>query len=187
MDSERLAAQETMPDISGEPDPDQTQCHTRVSPRTQTTITHIPEPSSKVSSTVQAAQPQGGTTISISHAKSPRSVTFRAHYLSYYYLSYWNRPSPSWKGRDSDPIRSSEIAHATGDRGFHMFPRYPSRLAFPRRPTFPPNPPQQPIFSTSPPSLMAGNSTRLRALALYKELRHLGRDYPDPSCVHVCR
>ncbi|KAF9446765.1 hypothetical protein P691DRAFT_707984 [Macrolepiota fuliginosa MF-IS2] len=28
---------------------------------------------------------------------------------------------------------------------------------------------------------MASNITRLRALALYKELRHLGRDYPDPS------
>ncbi|KAF8962718.1 hypothetical protein BDZ97DRAFT_1905125 [Flammula alnicola] len=28
---------------------------------------------------------------------------------------------------------------------------------------------------------MACNSTRLRALALYKELHRLGRDYPDPS------
>ncbi|KAF8905024.1 hypothetical protein CPB84DRAFT_1772204 [Gymnopilus junonius] len=28
---------------------------------------------------------------------------------------------------------------------------------------------------------MASNSTRLRALALYKELHRLGRDYPDPS------
>ncbi|PPQ65303.1 hypothetical protein CVT26_000263 [Gymnopilus dilepis] len=30
---------------------------------------------------------------------------------------------------------------------------------------------------------MASSSTRLRALALYKELHRLGRDYPDPSCV----
>ena len=30
---------------------------------------------------------------------------------------------------------------------------------------------------------MACNSTRLRALALYKELHRLGRDYPDPSYV----
>ncbi|KAL0954786.1 hypothetical protein HGRIS_003735 [Hohenbuehelia grisea] len=28
---------------------------------------------------------------------------------------------------------------------------------------------------------MACNSTRLRAIALYKELHRLGRDYPDPS------
>ncbi|KDQ24621.1 hypothetical protein PLEOSDRAFT_1046975 [Pleurotus ostreatus PC15] len=28
---------------------------------------------------------------------------------------------------------------------------------------------------------MASNSTRLRAMALYKELHRLGRDYPDPS------
>ncbi|KAF9565178.1 hypothetical protein CPC08DRAFT_684080 [Agrocybe pediades] len=28
---------------------------------------------------------------------------------------------------------------------------------------------------------MASSSTRLRALALYKELHRLGRDYPDPS------
>ncbi|ESK89294.1 lyr motif-containing protein 5 [Moniliophthora roreri MCA 2997] len=28
---------------------------------------------------------------------------------------------------------------------------------------------------------MASQSTRLRALALYKELHRLGRDYPDPS------
>jgi len=28
---------------------------------------------------------------------------------------------------------------------------------------------------------MACNSTRLRALTLYKELHRLGRDYPDPS------
>ncbi|XP_006459120.1 hypothetical protein AGABI2DRAFT_65472 [Agaricus bisporus var. bisporus H97] len=28
---------------------------------------------------------------------------------------------------------------------------------------------------------MAGNLTRQRALALYKELRQLGRDYPDPA------
>ncbi|KII84424.1 hypothetical protein PLICRDRAFT_95386 [Plicaturopsis crispa FD-325 SS-3] len=28
---------------------------------------------------------------------------------------------------------------------------------------------------------MAGNTTRLRVLALYKELHRLGRDYPDPS------
>jgi len=30
---------------------------------------------------------------------------------------------------------------------------------------------------------MACNSTRLRALSLYKELHRLGRDYPDPSSV----
>ncbi|KAH6913308.1 hypothetical protein BKA70DRAFT_1262427 [Coprinopsis sp. MPI-PUGE-AT-0042] len=28
---------------------------------------------------------------------------------------------------------------------------------------------------------MASKETRLRALALYKELHRLGRDYPDPS------
>ncbi|TFK40045.1 hypothetical protein BDQ12DRAFT_680258 [Crucibulum laeve] len=28
---------------------------------------------------------------------------------------------------------------------------------------------------------MASNSTRLRALALYKELHRLGREYPDPA------
>ncbi|KXN88479.1 LYR motif-containing protein 5 [Leucoagaricus sp. SymC.cos] len=28
---------------------------------------------------------------------------------------------------------------------------------------------------------MASNITRLRVLALYRELRQLGRDYPDPS------
>ncbi|TDL20776.1 hypothetical protein BD410DRAFT_790444 [Rickenella mellea] len=28
---------------------------------------------------------------------------------------------------------------------------------------------------------MSANSTRLRALALYKELHRLGRDYPDPN------
>ncbi|KAF8984757.1 hypothetical protein BDQ17DRAFT_1237728 [Cyathus striatus] len=28
---------------------------------------------------------------------------------------------------------------------------------------------------------MASNATRLRAIALYKELSRLGRDYPDPS------
>ncbi|KAF9523570.1 hypothetical protein CPB83DRAFT_799239 [Crepidotus variabilis] len=28
---------------------------------------------------------------------------------------------------------------------------------------------------------MSTNPTRLRALALYKELHRLGRDYPDPS------
>jgi len=28
---------------------------------------------------------------------------------------------------------------------------------------------------------MAGNPTRLRVLALYKELHRLGRDYPDPA------
>ncbi|KDR76372.1 hypothetical protein GALMADRAFT_226068 [Galerina marginata CBS 339.88] len=28
---------------------------------------------------------------------------------------------------------------------------------------------------------MACNSTRLRALALYKDLHRLGREYPDPS------
>jgi hypothetical protein len=30
---------------------------------------------------------------------------------------------------------------------------------------------------------MAGNLARQRALALYKELRQLGRDYPDPALV----
>ncbi|KAI0783614.1 hypothetical protein C8Q75DRAFT_428212 [Abortiporus biennis] len=29
--------------------------------------------------------------------------------------------------------------------------------------------------------MMATNPTRLRVLALYKELHRLGRDYPDPS------
>lgn len=32
---------------------------------------------------------------------------------------------------------------------------------------------------------MASKATRLRVLALYKELHRLGRDYPDPSCVSV--
>ena len=36
-------------------------------------------------------------------------------------------------------------------------------------------------YSSAP--LMACNATRLRALALYKELHRLGRDYPDPSFV----
>jgi hypothetical protein len=30
-------------------------------------------------------------------------------------------------------------------------------------------------------------AARFRALALYKELHRLGRDYPDPSCVHTPR
>jgi len=34
-------------------------------------------------------------------------------------------------------------------------------------------------------SAMASKATRLRALALYKELHRLGRDYPDPACVSV--
>lgn len=33
------------------------------------------------------------------------------------------------------------------------------------------------------PRAMASKATRLRVLALYKELHRLGRDYPDPSCV----
>lgn len=32
---------------------------------------------------------------------------------------------------------------------------------------------------------MASNSTRLRAISLYKELHRLGRDYPDPSSVLI--
>lgn len=30
---------------------------------------------------------------------------------------------------------------------------------------------------------MASSSSRSRAIALYKELHRLGRDYPDPACV----
>ncbi len=31
--------------------------------------------------------------------------------------------------------------------------------------------------------IMASNQTRLRVIALYKELHRLGRDYPDPAYV----